>query len=118
MSVTYQTLKAMSEEDLVDRYNTQAGWTAESLDLFAEELRHRELCGLLQAMRADLAARAEAEMRMIDALCFCLLELLESRSPGAEKRAKALYDRAARFLESGSYPMTTPVRPLPRDSDT
>lgn len=118
MSVSYETLKAMSEEDLVDRYNTQAGWTAESLDLYAEELRHRELCGLLKAMHADLGAQAEAEMRMIAALCLSLLELLESRSPEAEKRAKALYDRATRFLESGSYRMTTPVRPHSRDSDT
>lgn len=92
----------MSEEDLVDRYNTQAGWTAESLEFYAEELRHREICRLLKAIRADLSGQPGARVKMIDELRSSLLELLEARSPKAEKRAKALCDRARRFLESAA----------------
>ena len=97
MSVSYQTLKAMSEADLVDRYNEQAGWTAESLELYAEELRHREICGLLNSMRADLARPGGVGVKMIDELCSSLLELLEAPSPEAKKRARVLHDRARRL---------------------
>ena len=103
MSVSYQTLKAMSEEDLVDRYDEQAGWTAESLELYAEELRHREICRLLKSIRADSVRSGEPGVGMIDELCSSLLELLEAPSPEAKKRAKVLHDRARRFLESEGH---------------
>lgn len=109
MSVSYETLKGMSEQELIDRYNEQAGWTAGSLDLYAEELRHREICGLLNALRADLARPGENGAKIIDQLCSSLLELLELPTPEAKERAKALHNRARRLLESarrGSQPLS------------
>ncbi len=103
MSVSYETLKTMSEQELVDRYNDQAGWTAESLESYGEELRHREICGLLKALRAELASPGETGARMIDQLCSSLLELLESPSSDAKERAKAIHNRARRFLELAGH---------------
>ena len=51
MTISNLSLKSLSEDELIDRYNSQAQFTVGSLDLYLEELRHREICGLLEALR-------------------------------------------------------------------
>ena len=99
MSEAYETLKSLSEAELIDRYNSQAQFTVGSLDLYLEELRHREICGLLEALRGGLAESSKIEscLEMIELLRKGLLHVLESAQsvpPDVRSRAMLLGDRA------------------------
>ena len=41
MAVSYEKLKSMTTEELIEGYNGQAGYVAGSLDYYVDELRHR-----------------------------------------------------------------------------
>lgn len=54
MAVSYEKLKSMTTEELIEGYNDQAGYVAGSLDYYVNEIRHREVCALLRTLHQDL----------------------------------------------------------------
>lgn len=60
MAVSYEKLKSMTTEELIEGYNDQAGYVAGSLDYYLDELRHREVCALLKTLHKDLVQIATA----------------------------------------------------------
>ena len=64
MAVSYEKLKSMTTEELIEGYNGEARYVSGSLDYYIEELRHREVCTLLRTLHQDLAGIA-AELQAI-----------------------------------------------------
>ena len=62
MAVSYEKLKSMTTEELIEGYNGQAGYVAGSLDYYVDGLRHREVCALLRTLHLDLV-QITAELR-------------------------------------------------------
>ena len=62
MAVSYEKLKSMTTEELIEGYNGQAAYVAGSLNYYVDELRHREVCALLKILHNDLVQIA-AELR-------------------------------------------------------
>ena len=54
MAVSYERLKSMTTEELIEGYNSQAVYVAGSLNYYVDELRHREVSELLQTLHRDL----------------------------------------------------------------
>lgn len=59
MAVSYEKLKSMTTEELIEGYNGQARYVAGSLDYYVDELRHREVCVLLRTLHRDLVRIAD-----------------------------------------------------------
>ena len=105
MAEKYGVLKGLSNEQLIDRYNEQAHYTGASADFYLEELRHRELCRLLEAYRGDRSwtGNVESCLEMIELLSEWLQRVIES-SPSIplemRRNTTRARDQAELFVDS------------------
>ena len=105
MAEKYGNLKALSNEQLIDRYNEQAYYTGPSAEFYLEEIRHRELCRLLEARR-DIPHRTDRVdqcLELIELLSEWLRRMLEA-SPSIpadmERDATQIRTAAKEFVDT------------------
>ena len=54
MSEPYLDLKSLTKEELIQRHDEETLYTAGSVDHYLAELRHREICELLEKLIHEL----------------------------------------------------------------
>jgi len=101
----YGVLKGLSNEQLIDRYNEQAHYTGTSAEFYLEELRHRELCRLLEGRLDDRSGTENVEscLEMIELLSKWLERLIESSPsipPDMRRNTTKARDQAELFVDS------------------
>jgi len=101
----YGVRKGLSNEQLIDRYNEQAHYTGASADFYREELRHRELCRLLEARLGNRSGNRNVELclEMIELLSEWLRRVIESSPsipPDMQRNTSEARDHAELFVDS------------------